>query len=69
MAAAMTRAEVKERAFLAVMAGRASASDAGAARVGARLEAAARADWRPQPVRLQPERPTLLHRLRAALAA
>lgn len=69
MAVAMTRAEVKERAFLAVMAGRASASDAGAARVGARLEAAARADWRPQPVRLQPERPTLLHRLRAALAA
>lgn len=69
MAAAMRRAETKERAFLAVMAGRASASDAGAAVVGARLEATARAGWRPAPADGEVERPTLLHRLRAVLAA
>ncbi|GHJ57761.1 hypothetical protein NOK12_02800 [Nocardioides sp. OK12] len=69
MAAAMARAETKERAFLAVMAGRASAYDAGAAGVGARLEATAREGWAPAPVGAELERPTLLHRLRAALAA
>ncbi len=69
MAAAMARAETKERAFLALMAGLASANDAGAAAVGARVEATARAGWAPAPVGAEAERPTLLHRLRAALAA
>lgn len=69
MAAAMTRAEAKERGFLALMAGLASANDAAAAAVGARLEATARAGWSPAPLEVGVERPTLLHRLRAALAA
>ncbi|ANH38715.1 hypothetical protein I601_2291 [Nocardioides dokdonensis FR1436] len=69
MRAAMDKAVLKERAFLAVMAGQASATDAGAASVGARLEAKARAGWQPTAVRGQVGRPTLLHRLRAALAA
>ncbi len=53
----MDKAVLKERAFLAVMAGQASATDAGAAPVGARLEAKARAGWQPTAVRGQVRAP------------
>jgi hypothetical protein len=43
MATAMTKSVAKERILLAVMAGKASAQDASAARVGERIEADARA--------------------------
>ena len=70
MAAAMRKAVAKEHVLLAVMAGHAGLADHLAAGVGARIEERARAE-RPA-VALDPdpaERPTLLERLKAALAA
>ncbi|GAB2451957.1 hypothetical protein GCM10027062_35950 [Nocardioides hungaricus] len=79
VADAMARSAAKERILLAMMAGRASASDDTAVRVGAAIEAGARATYRPvrQPVgqsgarraRRSAEQPRLLARLKAALAA
>lgn len=70
VAEAMTRASVKEHVMLAVMAGRSSVGDASSARVGARLEEAARLRHRGAPaVALHPERPSLLERLKAVVAA
>lgn len=69
MAAALTRAAAKEHTLLAVAAGLASAGDAAAPRIGARLEDDARATYVvPQRVRA-PRRASLLDRLRSALAA
>jgi hypothetical protein len=69
MAQAMTKARIKEHVLLAVMAGRASVSDELAAPVGARIEERARAAYRPARVDDTPARPSLLDRIRAALAA
>lgn len=75
MAEALEVARAKERALLAAMAGLASAQDAAAARVGARLEEEARAAYAPvAPVRGprhrgEDARPGLISRLKAALAA
>ena len=71
MAAAMTKAAAQEHVLLAVMAGRAGANDeAAAAREGARIEASARAKYRPFRQFTQPApEPGLLDRLKAALAA
>lgn len=69
MALAMDKAVAKERILLAVMAGQASAHDASAAAVGARLEEKARRGWVLAPV-AEPTAPTsLLGRLKAAFAA
>ena len=75
-AVAMAKAADKEHVLLAVMAGLASAHDAAAAAVGARIEAEAKATWTPVGSadagsdRTDPSaRPTLLDRLKAALAA
>jgi hypothetical protein len=69
MAEAMAKATAKEHVLLAVMAGRVSAHDAAAARVGEQIENAARASRRPvHRGRTEPE-PGLLDRIRAALAA
>ena len=65
----MRKSAAKEHVLLAVMAGLASAHDARAAAVGARLEDEAR---RTRPTYGEPhrgDRPSLLDRLRAALAA
>ncbi len=67
MAVAMARATRKEHTTLAMMAGRCSVGDEGAAPIGAALERRARTDWRPAPA--ETERLTLLDRLRAALVA
>jgi negative regulator of sigma E activity len=70
----MRKSADKEHILLAVMAGEASAHDARAAAVGARIEAEAKATW-PSYDPLaglendHSERPTLLGRLKAALAA
>ena len=77
MAEAMTRSHAKERVLLAVLAGKAPAHlglDADAARVGALIEERARAgravtDDDPGLGRHRDDRPGLLTRLRAALAA
>lgn len=77
MGAAMTKATAKEHILLAVMAGRASAHDASAVPVGARIEAAARGRHRFAPVgsplessvELPASQPSLIERLRAVLAA
>ncbi|MGZ4436578.1 MAG: hypothetical protein ACXVW6_02995 [Nocardioidaceae bacterium] len=79
VAAALERAHRKEWALLAAMAGRASAQDAAAARVGQALEERARASYVPTPVTTSPrhrqepqendERPGLIGRIRAVLAA
>lgn len=68
MAQAFGRAVAKERMFMAAMAGRGAPQDELTAPAGARIEAAARASYVPAPPR-QGERPTLLGRIRAALAA
>lgn len=70
-AEAMATASAKERSLLALMAGRVSAVDDTAARVGAAIEARARATYRPvrRPRTRRAEQPRLLARLRAALAA
>jgi hypothetical protein len=70
----MAKSAAKEHILLAVMAGQASAHDARAASVGARLEERARASAPAddEPGRLgahAADRPTLLGRLKAALAA
>lgn len=69
MALAMTKAEAKEHILLAVMAGQASVSDELAAPVGARIAERARRSYRPRPFETTRERPGLLGRIRAALAA
>jgi hypothetical protein len=78
---AMAKAAAKEHVLLAVMAGRASGQDAAAAAVGARIEAEAKASRASHDPAHDPaydaapeldgpvERPTLLGRLKAALAA
>ena len=74
----MRKSAAKEHVLLAVMAGRASAQDDRAAAFGARIEAEARATWPSYDVLAAGpttttddgiERPTLLGRLKAALAA
>ena len=67
MDAAMRKATAKEHLLLAVMAGLGSYADAQAVPLGARIAEEARATYVPEPVVL--ERPTLLSRLRSALAA
>ena len=69
MAAAMTKSAAKEHMLLAVMAGRVSAQDATAARVGEAIEASARATFRPVRRHADAAAPSLLGRIRAALAA
>lgn len=69
MAAAMDKATAKERILLAVMAGQASAHDAGAAAVGAALEERARTGWVLAPVPEASHPTSLLGRLKAAFAA
>jgi hypothetical protein len=69
MAQAMAKAAAKEHVLLAVMAGRSSAHDATAARVGAAIEQEARSTRRPAPPAAEPEEHGLLGRIRAALAA
>lgn len=75
MAEAMTKSAAKERIMLAMMAGRVSAPDDTAARVGAAIEAQARATYRPvRPARAtatsrRAHHPRLLARIKAALAA
>lgn len=70
MAVAMDKATAKERILLAVMAGQASAHDARAAAVGARIEERARSGWAPRPVVVEPApQQGLLSRLKAAFAA
>lgn len=68
MAAAMAKATRKEHTMLAMMAGRCSVGDEGAAPIGAALEDRARAGWRaPEPA--EADRLSLLDRVRAALVA
>jgi hypothetical protein len=70
MADAMAKSAAKERTLLAVMAGQSSGQDEAAVRVGARIEAAARAGHRP--VAADPAADAnhgLLERIKAALAA
>jgi len=70
MAAVLIKATGNEHMMLAVMAGRSSVGDATAVAVGARLEAAARLRHRRIPTVVLPsERPSLLDRLRAVVAA
>jgi hypothetical protein len=69
MGTAMDKSVAKERILLAVMAGQASAHDAAAAAVGARLEEQARGGWAPRPVVVEPAPVSLLSRLKAAFAA
>lgn len=76
MAEAVAKAADKERTMLAVMAGKAGSSDAGAPRAGALVEERARASYRPRALvdsvresGHRAHRPRLIHRLRAALAA
>jgi hypothetical protein len=72
MAEAMAKSGAKERILLAMMAGRASAADQAAVRVGAAIEAQARATYRPVRPAAASRRgahPRLLARLKAALAA
>jgi len=68
MARAMAKAHAKERLLLAVMAGKGAYADERAVQVGARIEERARASYRPVAPITAP-RPTLLDRIRAALAA
>lgn len=70
MAAVMTTSTAKERTMLAVMAGRASAQDAAAERVGAAIEDRARATRREAQAAAQTAtNGTFVQRLKAALAA
>ncbi|MEJ7795341.1 MAG: hypothetical protein WKF50_07305 [Nocardioides sp.] len=69
MAHAMAVATRKEHAWLAVMAGQAGISDAGGARVGARIEEKARAGHQPTRSTGAHAAPGLIGRLMAALAA
>jgi hypothetical protein len=67
----MRKSAAKEHVLLAVMAGLASAHDARAAAVGAAIEAEAQATWSSYDEVEEPatDRPSLLGRLKAALAA
>ncbi|MCA1984179.1 hypothetical protein [Nocardioides nematodiphilus] len=67
MATAMRKSTAKEHLLLAVMAGMGSYADELAIPAGRRIAEEARASYVPAPVVL--ERPTLLSRLRSALAA
>lgn len=67
IATAMTKAVAKEHILLAVMAGRGGTHDELAIPVGAMIEERARATYVPEV--LVPERPSLMDRIRAALAA
>jgi len=69
MAEMMTKSAAKEHILLAVMAGRVSAQDATAARVGEAIEASARATFRPIRPAAEPSAHGLLDRIKAALAA
>lgn len=70
MAEAMTKSAAKERALLAMMAGRSSADDAAAVRVGTQIERRARDTHRPPSSRAADDANTgLLERLKAVLAA
>jgi len=71
MAEAMRKSSDKERILLAMMAGRVSAPDAAAVRVGAAIESRARATYRPVhvPTSRRADQPSLLGRLKAVLAA
>jgi hypothetical protein len=65
---AMTKAVAKEHILLAVMAGRGGTQDELAIPVGAMIEERARATYLPT-VRVPAARPSLMDRIRAALAA
>ena len=69
MAEVMEKSAAKEHILLAVMAGRVSAHDATAARVGEAIENSARATFRPIRATGEPQAPGLLDRIKAALAA
>jgi hypothetical protein len=71
MADAMAKSSDKERILLAMTAGRVSAPDATAVRVGAAIESRARATYRPVrvPAPRRADQSSLLGRLKAALAA
>ena len=69
MAGALAKATAKERTMLAVMAGRASATDETAARAGAEIEAEARAGYVPPPFQTDDANRGLLERLKAVVAA
>jgi len=69
MAEMMAKATAKEHLLLAVMAGLGSTEDAATIGVGARIEADARASYRPSRAHDDSDRPTLLTWLRAAWAA
>ena len=70
MADAMAKSAVKEHTMLAVMAGRASAQDAAAPRVGAAIEESARSTYRPARVGASEHSSRgLLDRIKAAMAA
>lgn len=69
MAQALTVATHKEHTWLAVMAGRSGIADPGGARVGALIEEKARAGHRPRPRVRSHAAPSLLGRLKSALAA
>jgi len=72
MAEAMTKSAAKERIMLAMMAGRVSAPDDTAVRIGAAIEAQARATYRPVRPAAPSRRsghPRLLARLKAVVAA
>lgn len=68
MAAMMATSSDKERILLAVMAGRSSAQDRAAVRVGAQIEARARATHRPAPL-ADKANDGLLERIKAVIAA
>ena len=69
MATMMAKATAKEHLLLAVMAGRGSASDPATIAAGARIEAEARASYRPARDHADDDRHPLLTWLRAAWAA
>lgn len=68
IATAMAKATAKEHVLLAMMAGRVSAPDAAAARVGAEIEQRARSSYRPAQDTVEPP-VGLLGRLKAVVAA
>jgi len=69
MAAVLSTSTAKERVLLASMAGLVSRHDDAAIRVGGALEQRARASYRPLRSHRAPQAPSLLGRLKAALAA
>jgi hypothetical protein len=69
MAEAMGKSATKEHQLLAMMAGRSSAHDAAAARVGAQIESQARALRPARPLTTEDANNGLLERIKAVLAA